>query len=84
MKNLTLKTTGAAQNLAETVEFDAKVIADALQFEISGGKANENQAGQLTQGFINNHNIIAKYTSGTFLGFKIQDSALDEFESFKK
>lgn len=84
MKSLTIQTSGAAPGLAKSIEFDAKKIADALQGEISGGYATQLQVESLSQDFVNRHNIIARYTSGTFLGFKIPDSALDEFETLKK
>lgn len=81
---LSIKTTGAAQGLVESIDFEAKVLADAINAEISGYPATELQSLALTQEFVNKHNITARYTSGTFLGFKIQDSAIDEFETFKK
>jgi hypothetical protein len=84
MDTLTVKTSGAAPKLATSIDFDAKVIADAIQYEISGSRATDMQAEALTQDFIEKHNITAGYTSGTFLGFKIPDSAVDEFETFKR
>lgn len=84
MKNLLVKTVGASENLENEVEFSSKVIADAIQFNISGGTATDLQADQLSQKFINSFNIKAKYASGTFLSFVISDEAEDEFTTFKK
>lgn len=84
MKTLTVKTSGSAPQLATEMTFEAKIVADAIQAEIGGNKATDLQAESLTQDFINKHNIKAEYTSGTFLGWKISDSAIDEFMSFKR
>jgi len=85
MKNLTVKTIGMSPAYpSDSIDLDAKMIADALQGEISGGKATDLQVNQLTQEFVTQFNITAKYASGTFLGFKISDDALDQFETFKK
>lgn len=85
MKNLTVKTIGASPAYpADSIELDAKKIADALQGEISGGKATDLQVDQLTQEFVDQFEIKVRYTSGTFLGFKTSDEALDQFETFKR
>lgn len=84
MKNLTVKTIGAAPKLANEVELSAKEIANAIQENISGGAATDLQAEQLTQEFIDNFKIQVRYASGTFLGFKISDEAEDKFRTFKK
>lgn len=79
-----VKTSGSALNLESAIEFSCKEIADAMQQEISGGNASENQVSAINQEFIDRHNIKAKYHSGTFISFSIADSALDEFETFNK
>ena len=85
IKNFTFETLGASPVWpAETIELSARSLADALQDEISGVPATEMQVDQLTQEFVEKHGIKATYHSGTFMGFKIPDTALDEFETFKK
>jgi len=85
IKNFTFETIGASPVWpAETIELSARSLADALRYEISGVPATEMQVDQLTQEFVERHGIKATYHSGTFIGFKIPDTALDEFETFKK
>jgi hypothetical protein len=79
---LTLKTSGAAPENGS--QFDQKKVADAIAYEISGGGATLTQASNVTQQFVDRHGIKAVYHSGTFMNFKIGDSALDEFETFAK
>lgn len=85
MKNLTFKTSGAAPELKTEIELPSKSLADYLMHNLNGSPANDLQNSQLTQEFVDKYNVIAKYSSGTFLGFKIsdEDSALAEFKSFK-
>jgi len=84
MKTVTLKVKGAASGLVETMNFDCKKVADAIQEELSGYPSTELRASYLTQEFVDKHNICAKYSSGTFMGFKISDEASDEFATFPK
>lgn len=84
MKTLNVNVSGAAPGLVSTMDMDAKKIADAIQYEISGGKATDLQVEALTQDFVTKHNIKIQYTSGTFLGWKISDEATDEFMTFKR
>ena len=86
MTNLTFKVSGAAPGLVSEIEFSAQLLANHLQHGIRGNNATELQASQLTQEFVDNHKVIAKFHSGTFLGFKVtnEDDADDEFETFKK
>lgn len=77
---VTVKTKGFAPQLAKEVEVEARNIADELQSVISGGKANESQVIIVTQEFIDRYNFVAKYKSGTFLGFSYDEEALDEIE----
>jgi hypothetical protein len=86
MQNLIFKVSGAATGLVTEIELSAQLLANHLQHGFNGRYANELQASQLTQEFVNNHKVIAKYHSVTFLGFKVtkEDDADNEFETFKK
>ena len=71
-------------HITATVDIDNQLIANEIQFEISGNKATPAQANLITQEFINRHGIKVRYASGTLIHFIIPDSALDEFETFKR
>ena len=77
MTTVSIKTSGAAPS--EYVVFDAKKLADACQFEVSGYPSSK--ADKITQEFVDKSGIVASYHSGTFLHFKISDDALDMYES---
>ena len=77
-----LNVTGANPNYPRRTEFfTQKEIADAIQSEISGGKSVESKYVFITADFCSTNEIKAKYASGTFIGWKISDEAIEAFES---
>lgn len=82
---VTVKTIGASPVYPNTsIEIDAKLIANAIQQNISGKDATDMQADQITQDFVDQFNVQARYSSGTLIGFKISDEVEDAFEKFKR
>lgn len=79
---ITIKTKGGAP--AAEMQFEQKQIADALEFEVSGYPCIGKRVEHATQEFVDKHNIVAQYTSGTFRHFKISDAASDEFAAFPR
>ena len=82
MRNLKIKTSGSAP--AETIEKTAKEIADAIKYNINGKPAREEHYSIITQDFVNKHDFAATYHSGTFLGFKVPDSMIDEYQKLTR
>ena len=82
MRNLNVKTSGAAP--AETIEKTAQEIADAIKCEINGKPAREEHYSIITQEFVDRHDLKATYHSGTFLGFEVPDSMIDEYQELTK
>lgn len=64
---------------ATSIELSIKKIANYIQENINGFPASQVRVNAMTQDFINKHEIIAIYSSGTLMGFEVSDAAYNEF-----
>lgn len=76
-----IKIIGVAPGHASHADIDSAVIADEIQCAINGSRASAKKRDAITQEFIDKHEFAVKFKYGELLGFKIPDSALDEFKT---
>lgn len=82
MTTIELNVIGANPNYpCRTEFFTQKEIADAIQDEITGRPAEESKYASITPEFCNSNEIKAKYASGSLIGWKISEEAIEAFEA---
>ena len=77
-----VKTKGSAPS--QVIEKTVKEVADAIMREVNGRPARQEYYPFITQEFVDKHELIANYHSGTFLGFSVPDEMIDELKNYGK